>query len=76
MNKRLQGCAGVQWTMLRQAGALSALQTGSERWQDHPLEPTGFWTSRYQQKPTKDKPASPSQLQRTWAQHLRVAQSL
>lgn len=26
MNKRLQGWAGVQWTMLRQAGALSALQ--------------------------------------------------
>lgn len=41
---------------------------------DHPPEPAGFLTSRSQQQPAKGKPASPSQLQRTQAQSLKVAQ--
>lgn len=46
-------CAETGW-------ALSALQTGSERQQDHPAEPTGFCTSGISSSPTNTSlPAPP-----------------
>lgn len=61
MNERLQSWAGVQWTVLRQAGAVSALQTGSERRQiTHRNQPASGQVGISRSPSKTSLPASPS----------------
>lgn len=76
MKERLPGWAGVQRTVRRQAGLslLCRLAVRGSRITQRNQQASR--TSRCQQQPDKHKPASPSQLWRTEAQHLRVARGL
>lgn len=73
MEERLQGWAGGQRTVPRQATALSARQTGSVRQQDHPPEPAGFQTRRYEQQPARDKPAAPPNAENSGSKNLKIS---